>query len=64
MPAGRRAVNKKKIMPNKLPFGQRIAVVWQELVEHLHTLSNDGDDDPSQEQHEDLAAGTGADGGK
>lgn len=57
-------MNKKINMPNKLTFGQRIAAVWQELVEHLHTLSNDGDDDPSQEQHEDPAAGTGADCGK
>lgn len=43
-------MNKKKIMPNKLSFGQRIAAVWQELVEHLNYLSTadgyiEGEDD-------------------
>lgn len=57
-------MNKKKNLPNKLTFGQRNAAVWNELVEHLHTLSNDSDDDPSQEVPEILAAGTGAGDGK
>lgn len=52
MPAGRRAVNKKKNMPNKLPFGQRIAVVWQELVEHLNYLST-ADNDIEREDNAD-----------
>lgn len=57
-------MNTKKNMPNNLTFGQRIAAVWHELVEHLHTLSNDSDGDPSQEVPEILAGGTGAGDGK
>lgn len=56
MPAGRRAVNKKKNMPNKLSFGQRIAVVWQELVEHLNNQSTaddiEGEDNADDRGHE------------
>lgn len=33
-------------MTNEMTFGQRIAAIWQELVEHLNRLpGNEGDDE-------------------
>ena len=40
-------------MPNKLSFGQRIAAVWQELVEHLNTLSTADDDNQGEDNADD-----------
>lgn len=52
-------MNKKNTMLNKLSFGQRVANIWQELVEHLNTLSNMNDDEGGSDRDQEAAAGGG-----
>lgn len=35
-------------MLNEMTFGQRIAAIWQELVEHLTRLSGNDDEDDDE----------------
>lgn len=41
-------------MPNNLSFGQRIAVVWRELVEHLNYLSTTDDDSDDRDAADEI----------